>query len=52
VRVHHRLLVLQGQEGSWLAWQADPDKTELHIQAASAGALRQQVQAYWSKIGS
>jgi hypothetical protein len=52
VKVHHRLLVLQGQEGSWLAWQDDPDNSELHIQAASAGALRQQVQAYWSKIGS
>ncbi|UCG22755.1 MAG: hypothetical protein JSW55_11275 [Chloroflexota bacterium] len=51
VKVHHRLLVLQGQEGSWLAWQDDPDKSELQIQSASAGALREQVQAYWSEVG-
>lgn len=51
VNIHHRLLVLQGQEGSWLAWQDDPDKSELHIQSASAGALREQVQLYWSQLG-
>ena len=52
VKVHHRLLVLQGQEGSWLAWQDDPDKSELHIQAASAEDLREQVQTFWSEVGS
>jgi hypothetical protein len=52
VIVHHRLLVLQGQEDSWLAWQDDPDKSDLHIQTASPGAFEEQLVAYWSEIGS
>ena len=51
VKLRRRLLVLQGEEGSWLAWQDDPDKSELHIQTASAGALRRQVQTYWLEVG-
>ncbi len=50
VKRHHRLLVLQGQESSWLAWQDDPDISELHIQPASAGALPKHVLTYWSRV--
>jgi hypothetical protein len=45
-----RVLALQGQETSWLAWQTRPDESALHLQTASAGLLEKTVSDYWSEV--
>jgi hypothetical protein len=45
-----RVLVLQGQETSWLAWQTHPDESTLNIQTATTGALDKIVSDYWTEV--
>jgi hypothetical protein len=44
-----RVLVLQGQETSWLAWQTHPDESALNIKTASTGALDKVVSDFWAE---
>lgn len=46
----HRLLLLQGEERSWQAWQEHPDQSELHIGTVTAGAFDDKVVRFWSNV--
>lgn len=50
VKTFHRFFALQGQEFSWLAWQAVPEERDLHIQTANAGAFEELLTAYLSQL--
>ncbi len=50
VESRRRVLVLQGQETSWLAWQTNPDESALHLQTTSAGALEKTDSEYWAEV--
>jgi hypothetical protein len=50
IRLYRRLLVLQGDELSWLAWQDVADKSDLHIQTAETGALQEHLKTYLTEV--
>jgi hypothetical protein len=50
ITISHRLLVLQGAELSWMAWQDDPDRSDMHVQTATTGALEKHFSDYLSEV--
>lgn len=48
----HRVLVIQGQERSWIARQDKPGASTIHIHTYSSGDFERMLGQYWEEIGS